>query len=106
MAFVAVAAAVAAVAVQPEAAPAASQRGRRHMHSCCQFLEVLDTGVKQQLDKLVSKGDALLGEEVSSCFLDATQHKLGLELSHLTCSVKPCTAKGSQYIGSNNGELW
>ena len=49
------------------------------MHSCCQFLEVLDTGVKEQLDKLVGGDDTLLGEEVMSCVLNAAQHKLALE---------------------------
>ena len=75
--MVVVAVVVAAVALQPGAAPAT--RGVRHMHSHCQLLEVLDTSVKQQLDKLVSRGDTLLGKEIASHILDATQHKHRLE---------------------------
>ena len=105
VAAAAVAAAAAAAAVAPWPA-ALSHRGGRHVHGRCQFLEVLDTSVEWQLDKLVSGGDPLLGKEVLSCFLDATQHKFGMELSHLPCSVKLGMADGPWYIWSNHGELW
>ena len=103
-AFMAVAAA--AVAVWPVVAPVTRGVARRHMHSCHQFLQVLDTSVEQQLDELVCRGNALLGEEVLSHLLDATQHKLGQELGRLPCGVKPRMAEGSRYIRSNHGELW